>query len=160
MEQDPDLPGMHFHALHHAFLHAVQAELAALGLGGLGSPLLMMLLCSRGQDGEIPPQRELARTLHITPAAVAMSLKSLERLGYVERRTDKDDQRRKRVTVTQYGLEAEERCRMAFQAIDTCMMEGFSPAEREQLNRYFQRMLQNLSGVPGGTPGRKPLWKG
>lgn len=147
MEQSPNLTGILFHALNQAHRTAVQAELAAQGLEGLGSPLLMMLLQSRGKDGDIPAQRELADAMLVSPAAIAMSLKSLERLGYVQKRTDAADQRRKRIAVTCRGEEAVVKCWAALENTDTRMMEGFSPAERAQLERFLQRMLQNLTGV-------------
>lgn len=152
MERDPNLPGILFHALHRAHMNAVQAELNVLGLEGLGSPLLMMLLQSRGRDGEIPSQRELAKAMRVSPAAVAMALKTLGRLGYVERRIDEHDQRRKRITVTEQGASAVEKCWAALQAIDARMMEGFTAGEREHLNAYHRRMLQNLTGLPDGWP--------
>lgn len=147
MEQSPQLTGILFHALNQAHRTAVQAELTAQGLEGLGSPLLMMLLQSRGKDGDIPAQRELADAMRVSPAAIAMSLKSLERLGYVQKRTDAADQRRKRIAVTCRGEEAVVKCWAALENTDIRMMEGFSPAERAQLAVFLRRMLQNLSGA-------------
>lgn len=147
MEQSPNLTGILFHALNQAHHTAVHAELALQGLEGLGSPLLMMLLQSRGKDGDIPAQRELADAMRVSPAAIAMSLKSLERLGYVQRRTDASDQRRKRIAVTPRGEDAVVKCWAALEATDARMMEGFSPAERTQLEAFLQRMLQNLTGL-------------
>lgn len=147
MEKDPNLTAFLFHALNQAHRTAVQAELTALGLEGLGSPLLMMLLQSRRDNGEIPAQRELADAMRVSPAAVAMSLKSLERLGYVEKRVDQADQRRKRITVTPQGETAVEKCWVALQAIDKRMLEGFTGGERAQLEALHRRMLQNLTGT-------------
>ena len=65
--------------LHQARQNAIQAELAAAGLQEIGHP---MLLCVLGVTGERRPgtpvrtQRELARLLHVSPAAVTTSLKS------------------------------------------------------------------------------------
>ena len=74
--------------LHQARQNAIQAELAAAGLQEIGHP---MLLCVLGITGErrlgtpVRTQRELARLLHVSPAAVTTSLKSLERKGYILR---------------------------------------------------------------------------
>ncbi len=152
MERDPNLPGILFHALNRAHHNATQAELAAQGLDGLGSPLLMMLLQSRGKDGTTPPQRALAEAMHVSPAAVAMSLKALERLGYVERRMDRADQRRRRIVITAQGEAAVETCWQVFQTVDRKMMEGFTPAEREQLAGYHHRMLRNLFDGASAPP--------
>jgi len=147
MEQSPNLTGILFHALNQAHRAAIQADLADRGLEGLGSPVLMMLLQSRGKDGDIPAQRDLAEAMRVSPAAIAMSLKSLERLGYVQKRTDAADQRRKRITVTPKGEAAVVKCWAALAATDARMMEGFSPAEREQLAAFLRRMLENLAGA-------------
>ena len=152
MDRDPNLSGYLFHALHQAHRTAMQEELAAQGLDELGSPMLMMLLQSRRENGDNPTQRELAEALLVSPAAIAMSLKSLERLGYVEKRTDREDQRRKRISVTPRGEAAVEKCWRALAAINRRMLEGFSYGEQEQMAEYFQRMLQNLMGTPEGVP--------
>lgn len=152
MEHDPNTANYFFHALHQAHRAAVQAGLAERGLEALGSPLLMMLLQCGKENGEIPTQRELAQAMLVSPAAIAMSLKSLERLGFVEKRTDPADQRRKRVTVTPKGEAAVETCWSVLLEVDRKMMEGFSPKERRELERSHQRMLQNLMGAEGSAP--------
>lgn len=47
--------------------------------------------CQEDADGFCHAQRELAELLHISPAAVANSLKSLEKGGYVQRRPGPGD---------------------------------------------------------------------
>ena len=70
------------HKLHQAHRNAVQAELNAAGLQEVGHPLLLCILRSAGDrcpDGQVQAQRELSSLLDISPAAVATSLKSLEK---------------------------------------------------------------------------------
>lgn len=155
MDQRPYLPGILVHAIHRAHRNAVQTQLSAMGLDGIGSPMILMLLKRRGAEGGGAYQRELADALRISPAAIAMSLSSLERLGYVARREDPGDQRRKRVVITRKGEDAVERCVSVMQDVDARMLEGLSPAERESLNGLHQRMLQNL--IPGGGPPEDPF---
>lgn len=72
--------GLLEHQLHLARQNAIQTELAAAGLQEVGHPMLMCILHTagaRGADGQT--QRELAQLLHVSPAAVATSLKSLEK---------------------------------------------------------------------------------
>lgn len=76
------------HKLHQAHRNAVQAELNAAGLQEVGHPLLLCILRSAGDrcpDGQVQAQRELSTLLDISPAAVATSLKSLEKKGYIHR---------------------------------------------------------------------------
>ena len=68
--------------LHQAHRNAVQAELNAAGLQEVGHPLRLCILRSAGDrcpDGQVQAQRELSTLLDISPAAVATSLKSLEK---------------------------------------------------------------------------------
>lgn len=139
-----NMPGILFHALHRAHINAVQTELHARGLSDLGSPLILFILSHRGDHGEIASQRELAQALNVSPATIATSLKSLERLGYVEKRVDENDARRNRVTITDKGNAAVKQCFAVFHEIDRRMMEGFAPQEWSDLDRLHRKMLNNL----------------
>lgn len=138
------MPSMLFHALHRAHMNAVQSELNARGLSDVGAPMILFILDHHGDRGEIASQRELAQALRVSPAAIATSLKSLERLGYVEKRVDEADARRNRVMITQKGKLAVQQCFDVFQEIDRCMMEGFTEQEQEDLDRLHRKMLENL----------------
>lgn len=144
-EKSGDMPGMLFHSIHRARMNAVQAELNARGLSDVGSPMILFILDHHGKEGQIASQRDLAQALHVSPATVATSLKSLERLGYVEKRPDKQDARRNHVSITEKGAAAVKQCFALFQEIDQRMMNGFSQEEQEQLNRLHQKVLDNLT---------------
>lgn len=155
MSPRPDLPGILVHAIHRLHRNAVQTKLSAMGLEGVGSPMILMLLKRRGAEGGGAYQRELADALRISPAAIAMSLQSLERAGYVARREDPGDQRRKRVVITPRGAAAVEACRDALAAADAQMLAGFTAQERETLTALHLRMLDNLT--PGDSPAGDPF---
>lgn len=140
-------PSALFHALHHAHRRRVTEEQSGRGIGDLSSPMLLLSLRSAELKGELWSQREVAKSLHLSPATVAMSLKPLERDGYVERSSDERDARRKQVSLTDKGRNAVELCRESFQAVDARMLAGFSPEEREQLTAFFKRMIENLGGA-------------
>ena len=142
--QTIEVPAILFHALYRTHIYAVKTELNARGVSGLGSPLILLILQHRGDHGEIASQRELARHLRVSPATIATSLKSLERLGYVEKRLDDRDNRRNRVAITAKGAAAVEECFQVFQEVDRRMMEGLTPEEQETLDRLHRKMLDNL----------------
>ena len=146
MKSGRPLPGMLFHALHRAHHKEVQARMNAVGLDDLGAPPLLFLLRRRSEEGRAVSQRELADDLHISPATAAVSLKSLEREGYVEKLADETDQRRKAVRLTPKGEAAIQRCVQVFEAVDQSMFEGFRPEETRQACGYLMRMLHNLRG--------------
>lgn len=149
-EETKQMPGMLFHSIHRARMNAVNAQLHARGLSDLGSPMILFILDHHGKQGEIASQRELAQALHVSPATIATSLKSLERLGYVEKRVDEQDARRNRVLITQKGVNAVQACFEVFQEIDGCMMSGFSEEERESLAVLHTKVLNNLSEYEKG----------
>lgn len=133
--------------LNQAHRAAVQAELNAAGLNEVGHPMLVSILQSAGEDpeGQCQAQRELADLLHVSPAAVANSLKCLERDGYIRREPWERDARRNRVLLTPKGAAAVEGCREVFRRVSARMTAGFSPEELRQLAQFQRRMLDNLN---------------
>lgn len=133
--------------LNQAHRAAVQAELNAAGLREVGHPMLVSILQSAEEDpeGQCQAQRELADLLHVSPAAVANSLKCLERDGYIRREPWERDARRNRVLLTRKGAAAVEGCRDVFRRVSARMMAGFSLEELHQLAQFQRRMLNNLN---------------
>ena len=146
MEMRENIPGILFQSVERARKQAIQTELSRRGLGTLGQPMILFLLKDKGREGRIAAQKELSDAMHVSPATVAVSLKSLEREGYVEKLADETDQRRKAVRLTPKGEAAIQRCVQVFEAVDQSMFEGFRPEETRQACGYLMRMLHNLRG--------------
>lgn len=147
-----DEPSALFHGLHRAHHKQVSEAQAERGLGGLGSPMLLLVLLENERQGSPCSQRDLARRMRLAPATVAVSLKSLERQGYVERSIDDRDARRNRVRLTDKGRRSVEICGQVFRSVDERMLSGFDSGEREQLTSFFRRMMKNLGGTPEFPP--------
>lgn len=154
----PDLPEelTLFHDVHHAHRTAVLAALARQGLQEVGQPKVLLLLSSL-EAGSVT-QNQLARAIHVTPATMSASLKSLERLGYVTKQSDEKDARRKRIAITQKGLDAVQRVRDALKSVDDRLFAGFTPEEVERIKADHLRMRSNLYAVGGRCP-QHPLGK-
>lgn len=146
MEMRENMPGILFQSVERARKQAIQTELSRRGLGTLGQPMILFLLKDKGREGRIAAQKELSDAMHVSPATVAVSLKSLEREGYVEKLADETDQRRKAVRLTPKGEAAIQRCVQVFEAVDQSMFEGFRPEETRQACGYLMRMRHNLRG--------------
>ena len=121
----------------------------------VGHPMLMCILHTagaRGADGQT--QRELAQLLHVSPAAVATSLKSLEKKGYICREPEPGDARRNRVTLTDKGQRAVDDCFACLQRVTRRAFTGLSNEEQAVLRGFYLRMLDNLRGNsrPHSTP--------
>lgn len=134
--------------INQAHRCAINSELAARGLNEIGHPMLLCILQSSDRDPEARcfAQRDLAELLHISPAAVANSLKSLEKGGYITRTPGQDDARRNQIQLTDKGRDAIQGCVESFAAVSHRMLSGFTPEEQLQLLSFRQRMLNNLRG--------------
>lgn len=102
--------------------------------------------------GENPncSQNELAARLEISPAAVAVSLNKLEKGGYIARRTDAEDHRSNRVSITDRGNQVISRSIQLFDEVERGMFEGFTSEEMEQFYEFLQRTYRNLSRMQEG----------
>ena len=132
-----------FHSLHRAHHNAVMSAMAAQGLQDVGQPMILLLL-ERCENGEIASQKELAAELNVSPATIATSLKSLERMGYVKKLPDAADARRNRVSVTEKGRCAVRQCNEVFETVDQQLYAGFSQEELDTIQQFHRRMLRNL----------------
>ena len=139
-----------FHALMRAHFNAQMAGLSKRGLPNLGSPKILFALMKLSEEGApAPSQKELADLLHISPATIANSLRSLERAGFVTREADEKDSRRNRIFISEKGLSSMRTIREAFASVDDYMFHGFTQEERDQVYALHTRMLQNLYQIGG-----------
>ncbi len=143
-----------FHRLNRAHRNATVEQMACHNLQDVGNPMILFILSRdlEGNDmesGMIPTQKKLAELLHVSPATIANSLKSLERGGYIRKEPDPKDARCNRVFITEKGRQAVTRCVQIFDAVDDQLLSGFSEAEQNQLLHFHQRMLENLRQMGG-----------
>ena len=135
--------------IYHAHRAAVGGELDLRGLREVNPLILAMLKHVEQAGAESFSQRDLARMLDISPAAVTNSLKTMEQKGYILRTPEEGDARRNRMTLTDAGRGAVQGCEEAFFTVRKRMLEGFTPEEQELLAQFRERMLDNLRGAPG-----------
>ncbi len=145
--QPPNEVYILFREVHRMHKNAIRTAMTQRGLQNVGQPKVILLLASL-QEGGIT-QLELANAIGISSSTMTASLKSLERQGYVARRTDCQDARCKRVVITDKGLAAVNDCRQAIDDVDNQLLSGFSPEEVDTVRRYFRRMMQNLESIGG-----------
>lgn len=91
-------------------------------------------------------QAEIAECMEISPAALAVSLKKLEKGGYIVRSADSADERKKHIEMTGPGNDIVAISHTIFMETENQMFQGFSKEEIEDVNNYMKRMLKNLSG--------------
>ncbi len=135
---------------HHA---CVERRIGDLGIHHSQHRMLMHLArCSH-----IPSQKELAEALGISPAAVATTLKRLEREGYISRAITDKDNRRNEIRITEQGLAKVTESRAIFDEVDCLMFAGFTKEELTVLLGMMERIDANFDAVGAPTePCPKP----
>lgn len=115
--------------------HAVEA------FGIHRSQHMMLMYISKNKDVS---QRQIAESFNISAAAVAVTLKKLESMGFVEREVSQSDSRRNHIRVSQKGMRVIDETKYIVGAIDRLMFDGFSEDEMQQLRAFSERMFNNL----------------
>lgn len=128
---------------HHI---AVDTLLERHGLAKIGQPIILTIL-SQEKDGTIASQKELAQRLRVSPATVTISLKSMERDGYIKKLSVATDLRKKPITITEKGRQAAELIDRVFETLDHGMYQNFTQEELAEISRFYQRMIDNLNDV-------------
>lgn len=126
--------------MHH---RAIENAVRGMKIHHSGHRLLVYL--SRCEI--MPSQKEIAARFEISPAAVANSLKKLEKDGYITRTTDNGDTRCNRIAITEKGRSILDESKTLFEAVDEKMLEGLNENERTLLFSCLSRMKQNLASI-------------
>lgn len=123
--------------LHHK---VVEKNISALGIHHGQHHLLMRLA---RQDWK--SQKELADSLEISTATVAVSLKKLENGSYIKRAAIPDDNRYNQLEITKKGRDVvKESCKI-FEQLDEAMFWNFTEEEKESLYQLVRKLNQNLA---------------
>lgn len=127
-----------FRQMDQSLKRAISKKVKDTGIYRSQHRLLMLL----GKHPECS-QTELAERMEISPAAVAVSLKKLEKGGYINRQSHAEDNRINHVEVTDKGQEAISVSIQYFKEIENAMLKDFSLEEMECLKNYLERIIQN-----------------
>lgn len=99
-------------------------------------------------------QKELARMYGVSGATITVSLKKLEKGGYISRLVDQNDNRFNQICITEKGRKVVEDSVSIFQHMELCMFKGFSENDREVLGELLDRIYGNLKrDFPGRREG-------
>ncbi len=105
-----------------------------------GQPMILEYI----HENKLCTQKELADSLHISPASVATSIKRLEKSRFVNRITDKDDIRKNRLSLTAKGVAVLKDFRSVCDETDKAMFKDFSEEECKLLYNFLERLYNNL----------------
>ena len=138
-------PAWGLRSLDHMRRRAGNYAMADMPLQDPAQHMMLVNIFRISERGSLPSQRELAASMHLSPATVTATLKLLERGGYVRRIADDKDQRINRVALTESGEALMREGMRRMDALDNMMLEGLSREEQEMLCRSLSKMRDNLS---------------
>lgn len=93
-------------------------------------------------------QKELAKRLYVSSATIAVSVKKLEKGGYITRLVDKEDNRINKLCLTEKGRNMVGRSREYFRNVESKMFEGFSDEDLAYMEQVLDRIYENLCRIP------------
>jgi DNA-binding MarR family transcriptional regulator len=91
-------------------------------------------------------QQTLCGQLHLDPTNLVAILNELEQRGYATRRRDPEDRRRHLVEVSKKGIAVIEKVSEVMDRVEGDLLEGFEPAEREQLEGLLTSIWERSGG--------------
>lgn len=138
-----------FDRMHH---NCLKSALEKHGLREVTQPHILFTL--HKIKGMKASQKELGDAIGISPPTVAISVKRMEKAGLLCKVSDERDLRRNVITLTKKGVEYIEECSSIFDKIDRGIFEGFSELEREQLKKFYLRMIKNLETMGARLPNQ------
>ena len=128
-------------------LHKKLAERQAANTEIQPSQHRMLMYLSKAETS--PSQCEIAKRFEISPAAVTVTLKKLEKMGYIEksRPTDDGDGRVNEIKITEKGILEANATREYFSYIDKAMFQDFSEEELTEFTRLLHKVCTNLQNA-------------
>ena len=96
-------------------------------------------------------QREIAEHLRIKPPTVNVTVRRLEKAGFLYRKADEKDQRISRIYLTEKGKQAKENGMKKVKENEKILLSGLSDAELCLLRRMLEQITENIDKIPGSS---------
>jgi len=151
MEYDSNAIEWLFRALNRMHLNYIENEMEKKGLDRASHPPILFILRYEMKN-KAASQKELVDILGIRPSTVAVSIKRMENAGLVKKVTDDADLRKNIITLTEKGEKLVEESHLLFDEIDRKMYDGFTEEEKEQLKKFYIRIMKNLGNLGVQSP--------
>lgn len=123
----------------HMHRALIDSRVRSLGFHRTHHRILMHL----ARQGKLLSQKDLAKHLDVTPAAVTCALKKLENDGYIERSLGHDN-RYNEIQITEKGIDLVNRTRAMFSEVDESMFIGFSDDELDTYISCLEKLQANI----------------
>ncbi|AGC68179.1 transcriptional regulator, MarR family [Thermoclostridium stercorarium subsp. stercorarium DSM 8532] len=100
-------------------------------------------------------QNDIARSMDVSAATIAVSLKKLENKGYIRRETDEGDNRLNKIIITEKGNNVVEQSKQIFKQTNQKVFEGFTYDEKCTLFVLLQKLDNNLNKMEEEIKSKK-----
>jgi DNA-binding MarR family transcriptional regulator len=122
---------------------------AALESIGLTPALFAILNYLQANEGAI--QQQIGSAMGIDPSTMVALIDQLERAGLARRRPHERDRRAREVLLTPKGRRALDRARELAKEVEGEVLQGLSPAERDQLVKLLRKAFAAAPPQPPWT---------
>ena len=136
--------------MHHC---CIEKRVQQLGIHRSQHMILMYL----AHNEQVPSQKELAKVFNVSTAAIANTMKSLEKSGYICRVADKEDTRKNIVNITEKGRSIVESSKIEFDAVDKEMFKGVTEEQLKVFCEVLDICKSNLQGLDGAESDEQIL---
>lgn len=89
-------------------------------------------------------QKEIASHQNVSTATIAVSLKKLEKGGYISRVSNENDNRFNQIRITPKGEAVVEESCQVFRKAEEAMFSDFDEADLSRFEEYLERIRLNL----------------
>jgi len=89
-------------------------------------------------------QNSIAEAMEVSAATVAVSLKKLEKGGYIEKQISQSDSRSNLIALTDKGVDVVEQSKEMFEQVDRGMFASITEEEQQQFHNFMERVISNL----------------
>lgn len=127
----------HTDRMHHC---CIEKRIQQLGIHRNQHMILMYL----AHNEQVPSQKELARVFNVSTAAIANTMKNLEKGGYICRAADEEDTRKNIIKITEKGRNIVEISKNEFDAVDKEMFKGITEEQLEVFCEVMDALKSNL----------------
>ena len=141
MENEPKNLSRSFRILNMTHRRYLEKAIEKFGIHRGQHHILMVLSDKKG----FATQKEIADYLHISTATVAVSMKKLEKSGYIKKLQDEEDLRYNKISLTEKGIDIVAQSRKTFEKLDSSLFTDFTDEEKEQIDKFLTRMTNNIN---------------
>lgn len=132
-----------FRMISHMQRNCFDAECKRRGINTAIHPAILLFL----RNCSVASQNEIADTLDLDIATMAVSIKELEEAGALQKPADQAGPRQDLVMLTEKGRQMADEVNTVFEDVERSMFYNLSDEERVRLKKLFLHIAENLGSM-------------